>query len=77
VNYKVLIKTDSNEAPIGTVTVNDNGKVVATASMTADTNGKVTITVPALKRGAHLLATKFAGAGYSPSTSLPDVVIAF
>jgi len=77
VTYKVVVKTDSRSAPVGTLTVTDNGKVVATADMTADANGMVTIAIPALKRGAHLIAAKFAGAGYSPSTSFPDVVIAY
>lgn len=77
VTYKVVVKASNGAAPVGAVTVTDNGKQIATAEMTAEANGTVTITVPALKRGAHLLVAKFTGNGYTQSGSRPDLVVAF
>ena len=76
VAYTVVVKASNNAAPTGTVTVTDNGKEVATANVTADANGTVTITIPGLKRGVHMLVAKFAGDGYASSSSRPDVVVA-
>ena len=50
-------------APTGTVTVTDRGKVIATATLSAASKGKVDITLPALERGVHLIRTSFTGTG--------------
>lgn len=58
------------------MTIIDHGKVMATADLTAEANGTVKVTVPALKRGIHVLVARFAGSSYNASTSHPDVVTA-
>ena len=50
------------EAPVGTVTVADNGKVIATQPLIAAAKGKIEVTLPTLARGIHLLTVSFTGA---------------
>ncbi|MFE7845808.1 pullulanase-type alpha-1,6-glucosidase [Microbacterium sp. NPDC057407] len=58
-------------APVGTVTVTDGGKVIATAQLTEAAKGKVSITLPKLSRGLHLIRTTFDGtSGYADSRSV-------
>ncbi len=58
-------------APVGTVTVTDNGKVVATAALAASAKGKVDITLPKLARGIHLIRVSFTGAeGWNDSRGI-------
>ncbi|QHC61098.1 Ig-like domain-containing protein [Rathayibacter sp. VKM Ac-2760] len=77
VDYEVAVSADDGTAPTGTITVTDKGRVVATANVTADAKGKVTVTIPALKRGAHVLIATFAGEGYLGSRSRPYPVVAY
>jgi hypothetical protein len=61
-------------APVGTVTVTDGAKVIATAQLTASDKGKVSIALPALGRGLHLLRTSFDGAaGFQDSRAVVPV----
>jgi pullulanase-type alpha-1,6-glucosidase len=63
-------------APVGTVTVTDGGKVVGTAELTAAAKGKVSITLPPLARGLHLIRTSFTGApGYEDSRAIIPVPV--
>ena len=66
-------------APVGTVTVSDNGRVIATATLAASDRGRVEIALPKLGRGIHLLRTSFTGAGdYEDSRSfLPLPVLVY
>ncbi|MET0861974.1 MAG: Ig-like domain-containing protein [Microbacterium sp.] len=77
VDFKVVVKADSQAAPVGKVTITDNGRVVATADIAAEANGTLSVGLPTLKRGVHLLVASFAGAGYSASTSRPDVAVVY
>ncbi|WP_243075433.1 pullulanase-type alpha-1,6-glucosidase [Microbacterium sp. SS28] len=71
---KVL--ADDGSAPQGTVTVSDNGKVVATASVTAAAKGKLDIALPKLAKGVHLLRVSFTGAdGWSDSKAVLPVPV--
>jgi len=47
--------------PVGTVTVHDRGKVVATVELAPSDKGRVTVSVPKLSRGVHLLTVRFDG----------------
>ncbi|WP_461475143.1 pullulanase-type alpha-1,6-glucosidase [Microbacterium sp. HJ5] len=58
-------------APVGTVTVTDGGKVIATAELAAADKGKVSITLPKLAKGLHLIRTTFDGAaGFKDSRAI-------
>ena len=58
-------------APVGTVTVTDKGKVIATAPLAAAAKGKLDIALPALGRGIHLLRVSFTGAdGFADSRAV-------
>ncbi len=65
------VLADDGSAPVGTVTITDRGRVIATAELTASAKGKVDIALPNLGRGIHLLRTTFTGAdGWRDSQSL-------
>ncbi|WP_246205368.1 ExeM/NucH family extracellular endonuclease [Agromyces salentinus] len=63
VTYKAQVIALDGSKPIGTVSVFDGSKLVGTVELTAETkNGRVSITVPKLSRGIHLLRAEFDGA---------------
>ena len=63
-------------APVGTVTVTDGGKVIATAQLTAADKGKVAVALPKLGKGVHLIRTSFEGsAGFADSRTLVPVPV--
>ncbi|GAT74121.1 alpha-1,6-glucosidase [Microbacterium sp. HM58-2] len=80
VNVKVTASVEGVEgAPLGTVTVRDGGEVVATAELTASADGTISIEVPKLRRGLHLLTVRFEGSGpwQDSRTRLPLSVFAY
>nr|WP_201470909.1 pullulanase-type alpha-1,6-glucosidase [Microbacterium hydrocarbonoxydans] len=58
---KVQVASADGSDPVGEVVVRDRGVVVATAPITAEHDGRVTVTVPKLGRGLHLLTVRFEG----------------
>ena len=76
VTITVAVTADKS-APVGTVTITDHGKPVATAALTAAAGGKVAIKLPQLKKGLHLLDVTFTGTGFATSTSRPVPVLTF
>ncbi|MFT2818348.1 ExeM/NucH family extracellular endonuclease [Leifsonia sp. A12D58] len=80
VKYTVTVKAagKSTVKPTGTVTVYDGRKAIATVTLTADSNGKATITLPKLSRGLHVLTSQYSGSDLvKSSTSWPDLLIVF
>ena len=75
---KVTVTADDGSAPVGTVTVHDRGKVVATIELTPADKGRATVSVPKLGRGIHLLTVRFDGTepwqDSRGSRSLPVIV---
>lgn len=69
VQYIASVRTADGSAPVGTVEVRERGKVVATAQLAADAQGRVTIDLPRLSRGVHLFRASFSGVGFVSSTS--------
>nr|WP_082510578.1 pullulanase-type alpha-1,6-glucosidase [Leifsonia sp. Leaf325] len=62
--------------PVGTITVTDNGKVIATETLTAGDKGRIDVKLPKLAKGLHLIRTTFAGvAPYESSRSIPLPVL--
>ena len=57
------VAADDRSAPLGTVTVTDNGTTVGTFELDASDRGRFSVTVPKLGRGLHVLRVTFAGAG--------------
>ncbi|MGC3992765.1 MAG: Ig-like domain repeat protein [Propionicimonas sp.] len=57
----VTVKVAGVASPTGTVKVYDGSKVIATAVLGSSDSGKVTITLPALKKGSHTLKVTYAG----------------
>ena len=62
VTVKGKIAAADGSAPVGTVTVTDYGRVIATVELTADKRGAVSIALPPLARGLHMIRTSFDGA---------------
>ncbi|WP_166868501.1 ExeM/NucH family extracellular endonuclease [Salinibacterium sp. ZJ70] len=75
VTYNVKVTTDDRSKPVGTVTIRDGLKVIATVDVTAADNGKLAVKLPKLSRGIHLLTAQFAGDGFRSSLSWPSIVI--
>jgi 5'-nucleotidase len=63
VTYNAQVFALDGSKPVGTLSVYDGSKLVATVDVTAETrNGRVSVTVPKLSRGLHLLRAQFDGA---------------
>ncbi|MFH8251342.1 pullulanase-type alpha-1,6-glucosidase [Microbacterium sp. B2969] len=70
------VVADDGSAPQGTVTVTENGKVVQTAPLAASAKGAISIALPKLSRGTHVLRVTFAGAdGWADSRSVAPLPV--
>ena len=58
---KVQVSAADGSDPVGEVVVRDRGVVVATVPITPEHDGRVTVSVPKLGRGLHLLTVSFEG----------------
>ena len=71
-NYVARIIALDGSAPVGTLTITDGSKVIATVEVTAEQRGRVTVQLPKLSRGVHVLRSSFDGASpYTDSRSFP------
>ena len=74
VTVKVDVDGQYGIQPTGEVTVYDGRTAVATGTVGAD--GRVTITLPKLGRGIHLVTVRYAGSEQlTGSTSFPKVLL--
>ncbi|GAA3639512.1 hypothetical protein GCM10022200_23740 [Microbacterium awajiense] len=62
---------DDGSAPVGTATISDNGRVVATIELDAADKGRFGATVTISGRGLHFLRTSFVGAGAYRDSRMP------
>ncbi|QNE48076.1 bifunctional metallophosphatase/5'-nucleotidase [Glaciihabitans sp. INWT7] len=75
--YRVVVSA-RGLAPTGDVVVRDGRTVIASATLTAADNGRVTVTLPKLGRGIHLLTATYGGdAQLVDSASWPSLVLVF
>ena len=73
--YRVLV-TGQGLVPTGDLAVRDGRKVLTTVTLTPADNGRVTVTLPKLRRGIHLLTANYAGdAQLMDSASFPALVL--
>ncbi|ANJ28007.1 ExeM/NucH family extracellular endonuclease [Agromyces aureus] len=78
VTYKAQVFATDGSKPVGTVRVFDGSKLVGTVELTAAANGRVSVTVPKLSRGLHLLRAEFDGtAPYTDSRMFQVPVLAW
>nr|WP_237448564.1 Ig-like domain-containing protein [Nocardioides flavescens] len=69
---KAVVTIASSAAPTGTLTITDKGRTIATAAVSGRT---VSLKLPRLKRGKHVLVATFSGgSGISGSASAPQKV---
>ncbi|MET4780323.1 5'-nucleotidase C-terminal domain-containing protein [Glaciihabitans sp. UYNi722] len=73
------VRVDGNGVPpTGDVVIYDGRKVLATATLTATDNGRITVTVPPLSRGLHFPIATFGGNGQlKNSVSWPSVLLVY
>lgn len=67
VTVKVTVSGAKNAT--GTVTIRDGSKKLKTVKLKAKHKGKVTVTLPKLKRGTHKISAKFAGGSVTPTST--------
>jgi 5'-nucleotidase len=67
IEYSVRIATADDSAPVGVVTIYDGGQVLTTAAIEADDGGRLTVELPQLSRGVHVLTAGFSGDGFLDS----------
>ena len=60
VKYSVTVRADG-VVPTGDVAIYDGLRQIATATLTEDSAGKATVTLPKLGRGLHLLTARYEG----------------
>ena len=72
---KAVVTVRSAQRPTGRVVVTDRGRTIGSASLSAASGGKVTVRLPRLARGRHVLVVKYAGsATVKPSQSAARTV---
>ena len=73
--YRVLV-TGHGLVPTGDIVVRDGRNVLTTVTLTPADNGRVTVTLPKLRRGIHLLTATYSGdAQLVDSASFPALVL--
>ena len=79
-NQKVAYTVDVRArgiAPTGVVTIWDGGRRIATTTITADDDGRVTVQLPRLSRGIHLITARYEGNDQlTGSRARPSILIA-
>jgi hypothetical protein len=72
---KATVTVTSSRVPTGGLVVTDKGRVVARAKLAAGHRGRLTITLPKMKKGKHTLVVKYLGSGQvKPSASAPKKI---
>ncbi|WP_203581622.1 pullulanase-type alpha-1,6-glucosidase [Microbacterium hibisci] len=66
-----VVTAADRSAPVGTVTITDNGTVVATVELVAADKGRVSVGVKLAGRGVHLIRATFTGAGDHADSRAP------
>jgi len=75
--YRVLV-TGHGLVPTGDVVVRDGRKVLTTVTLTPADDGRVTVTLPKLGRGIHLLTATYSGdAQLVDSASFPALALVY
>ena len=76
VKVAAQVVSADGSTPVGTLTVLDGGTAIATVEVTAGDDGRVTVKLPKLPAGLHLISTSFEGGeGFSDSGSVPVPVL--
>jgi hypothetical protein len=73
---KAVVAVRSTNRPTGRVVVTDRGRPIGSATLATASAGKVTVRLPRLARGRHVLVVKYAGsATVKPSQSAARTVV--
>lgn len=67
---RVVVNVRSSAVPTGTVVIRDKGRRIARAVLTASDKGRITVTLPRLRKGKHQLVAQYLGSDTTrPSAS--------
>jgi 5'-nucleotidase len=69
IDYSVRVTAVDGSEPVGEVTIFDGGVELTTAALEAGDGGRVTVRLPQLSRGTHLLTAVFSGDGFVDSST--------
>jgi 5'-nucleotidase len=77
-NYTIRVTGDNDVVPVGDVVIYDGGWEIASATLTEADEGEITVTLPAMERGVHLLTARFVGDDQlRASTSWPAAMVRY
>ena len=72
---KAVVTVSSSQVPTGDLVVTDKGRVIAKARLAAGQSGRLTITLPKMRKGTHKLVVKYLGSALvAPSSTAPKKV---
>ena len=67
--YSMRVVAADGSEPVGEVTIYDGGVEIASGLLEAGDGGRLTVPLPPLSRGTHLLSAGFSGAGFIDSST--------
>jgi 5'-nucleotidase len=77
-NFTIRVTGDNDVVPVGDVVIYDGGWEIASATLTEADEGEITVTLPAMERGVHLLTARFGGDDQlRASTSWPAAMVRY
>ncbi|MEO5919637.1 MAG: ExeM/NucH family extracellular endonuclease, partial [Pseudolysinimonas sp.] len=75
VDYTLHVVAADGSEPVGEVTIYDGRRVLTTASLEVGDDGRLTVRLPRLSRGIHLVTAVFEGEGFLDSRTWPSLVL--
>ncbi len=75
VDYLMRVVASDGTEPVGEVTIYDGRRVLTTAALEMGDDGRLTVRLPRLSRGIHLITAVFEGDGFVDSRTWPSLVI--
>jgi 5'-nucleotidase len=75
IDYLMRVVAADGTEPVGEVTIYDGRRVLTTAALEMGDDGRLTVRLPRLTRGIHLISAVFEGDGFVDSRTWPSLVI--
>jgi 5'-nucleotidase len=75
VDYIMRVFAADGSEPVGEVTIYDGRRVLTTATLEEGDDGRLTVRLPRLTRGIHLITAVFEGDGFVDSRTWPSLVL--
>ena len=75
VDYTLRVIAADGSEPVGEVTIYDGRRVLTTTTLEVGDDGRLTVRLPRLSRGIHLVTAVFEGEGFLDSRTWPSLVL--